>query len=214
MRVAVADDSPLFRAGVVRVLADAGFDVSAEVGDATALLAHVAAEAPDVAIVDVRMPPTFTTEGLQAAHQIRAHHPATGVLVLSAVVEPTYAMKLLAGGATSVGYLLKDSVLDLTEFADAVRRVGSGKTAVDPVVIAQLLDRQRAGSPLDALSQREREVLGLMAEGRTNTSIRDKLFLSPKTVETHVRNIFMKLGLVETDDDHRRVLAVLTFLRA
>jgi DNA-binding NarL/FixJ family response regulator len=159
------------------------------------------------------MPPTFTTEGLEAAHRIRSEHPATGVLVLSQVVEPAYAMTLLSGDATSVGYLLKDSVLDLAEFTDAVRRVADGKTAVDPAVIAQLLERRRQDNPLDALSQREREVLGLMAEGRSNTSIRDRLFLSPKTVETHVRNIFMKLGLVEADDDHRRVLAVLTFLR-
>jgi DNA-binding NarL/FixJ family response regulator len=214
VRVAVADDSVLFRAGVVKVLTSAGHEVTAELGDAEELLAHVAVAAPDVVVVDVRMPPTHTNEGLVAAERIRADHPGIGVLVLSQVVEPLYAMNLLGAGARGVGYLLKDRVLDLDEFVDAVRRVAAGGTAVDPEVIRQLIARQRGPQPLDSLSTREREVLALMAEGRSNQSIFERLVLSPKTVETHVRNIFTKLGLVADGDDHRRVLAVLTYLSA
>ncbi|MDQ1688066.1 MAG: hypothetical protein QOK42_1041 [Frankiaceae bacterium] len=214
MRVAVADDSVLFRAGVVRVLTSAGHEVTAEVGDADQLLAHVAVAGPDVVVVDVRMPPTHTNEGLVAAERIHAEHPGTGVLVLSQAVEPSYAMNLLGAGAQGIGYLLKDRVLDLDEFVDSVRRVAAGGTAVDPEVIRQLISRQRGQHPLDALSAREREVLALMAEGRSNQSIFERLVLSPKTVEAHVRNIFAKLGLVEDEDDHRRVLAVLTYLSA
>lgn len=214
MRVVVADDSVLFREGLARLLAEAGFDVIAQVGDAEELHDRVDRDQVDVAIVDIRMPPTRTTEGLVAAQQIREHHPRTAVLVLSHYVEPQYALNLLSTGARATGYLLKDSVLNLSEFTDAVRRVAWGELLVDPAVVAQLLDRRRAHNPVDGLTDRERDVLTLMAQGRSNQSIGEKLFLSAKTVEAHVHSIFVKFDLRPTADDHRRVLAVLTYLRS
>jgi DNA-binding NarL/FixJ family response regulator len=183
------------------------------VGDAPALLASVAADPPDVAIVDIRMPPTHTTEGLEAAHALRTRYPGMGVLVLSAHVEPGYALQLIESGATGAGYLLKERVADLAELSEAVRRVAAGGLVVDPSVVATLVRRRRVQSPLDALSEREREVLAVMAEGRSNQAICERLYLSPKTVEAYVRSVFTKLGLRQTVDDNRRVLAVLTFLR-
>ncbi|PRY50232.1 LuxR family two component transcriptional regulator [Geodermatophilus tzadiensis] len=213
LRVVVADDAALFREGLSRLLAEAGFAVTAAVGDAGALLAHVAADPPDVALVDIRMPPTHTTEGLEAARTLRARHPGTGVLVLSAHVETGYALQLIENGATGAGYLLKERVADVTELSDAVRRVAAGGLVVDPGVVATLVGRRRVHSPLDALSEREREVLAVMAEGRSNQAIGERLFLSPKTVEAYVRSVFTKLGLHQGVDDNRRVLAVLAFLR-
>jgi DNA-binding NarL/FixJ family response regulator/class 3 adenylate cyclase len=214
MRVTLADDSVLLREGVARLLTDTGFDVIAQAGDATALLAAIDADPPDVAIVDIRMPPTHTDEGLRAAHQIRAEHPGVGVLVLSQYVETDYAVDLVADGAGGLGYLLKDRVANVQEFTDSVRRIGSGGSVIDPEVVSRLVGRARRASPIDALTQREKDVLGHMAEGRSNQAISEQMFLSPKTVEGHVRNIFSKLGLEDTPDDHRRVLAVLTFLRS
>lgn len=214
MRIALADDSLFVREGVARLLSEAGFDVVAMAQNASDLLDQIEAAQPDVVIVDIRMPPTFTDEGIQAARRIRESHPEIGVLVLSQFLEPHYATQLLAENQRATGYLLKDRVNDVSEFAEAIRRVRSGGTVVDPAVISQLIGRQRRQNPLDRLTDREREVLGLMAEGRSNHSICQRLFLSPKTVEAHVRNIFMKLDLVETPDDHRRVLAVLAFLRS
>jgi DNA-binding NarL/FixJ family response regulator/class 3 adenylate cyclase len=214
MRVMLADDSILLREGVARLLAETGFSVLAQAGDAEELLAAIDADPPDVAIVDIRMPPTHTDEGLRAAHRIRAEHPGVGVLVLSQYVETDYAVELVAEGAGGLGYLLKDRVANVQEFTDAVRRIGAGGSVIDPEVVTRLVGRARKASPLDALSQRERDVLGLMAEGRSNQAISEAMFLSPKTVEGHVRNIFTKLGLADTPDDHRRVLAVLTFLRS
>jgi DNA-binding NarL/FixJ family response regulator len=213
LRVAVADDAVLFREGLARLLADAGFEVTATVGDADALLRQVDAEPPDVAVVDIRMPPTHTTEGLEAARTLRARHPAVGVLVLSAHVETAYALQLVESGATGAGYLLKERVTDLDELTDAVRRVAAGGLVVDPSVVAALVGRRRVRSPLDTLSERERDVLAVMAEGRSNQAISERLYLSPKTVEAYVRAVFTKLGLYQTADDNRRVLAVLTFLR-
>jgi serine/threonine-protein kinase len=214
MRVVLAEDSLLFREGLARVLRDARLDVVGQAGDAEQLGELVRAERPDVAIVDIRMPPTNTIEGLMAAKQIRAEFPKVGVLVLSHYVESEHAIDLLSDGAGGVGYLLKDRVSDLEDFVDAVRRVGAGGSVIDPELVGQLIARRRTSNALDVLTDREREVLALMSEGRSNQAIRDKLFLSPKTVESHVSSIFTKLGLLPAPDDHRRVLAVLTYLRA
>ena len=214
MRVVIAEDSVLLREGIARVLTEEGFEVAAQVGDADELQRAVKRTKPDVAIVDVRMPPTQTDEGARAAEELRAQHPDVGVLVLSQIVEARRALKLFSERPEGFGYLLKDRVLQIDEFVESVRRVGRGGTAIDPEVVAQLVGRRAAEGPLDELTPREREVLGLMAEGRSNKAICDKLFLSPKTVETHVNSIFGKLNLPQAPDDHRRVLAVLTFLRA
>ncbi len=214
MRAVIADDSVLMREGVARVLQDAGFEVVASVGDADALKRAVASEKPDVAVVDVRMPPTQTDEGSRAAEQIRERYPDVGVLMLSQVVEPQHALRLFGDRAEGFGYLLKDRVLDIDEFVDAVKRVARGGTAMDPEVVSRLVGRPRRDDPVADLSPREREVLGLMAEGRSNAGVCAKLFLSPKTVETHVNSIFNKLRLAQAPDDHRRVLAVLAYLRS
>jgi DNA-binding NarL/FixJ family response regulator/class 3 adenylate cyclase len=214
MRVVLADDAVLLREGVARLLGEAGFDVVAQSGTAEDLLRHIAMHKPDVAIVDIRMPPTQTDEGLRAAQQIRERFPDTGVLVLSQYVEPAYAMELLSESAEGVGYLLKDRVSDVEEFAASVRRVAEGGSALDPAVVSQLVGRRRQRDPLEELTPREREVLGLMAEGRSNQAISDRLFITLRAVEKHVTSIFTKLGLPAASEDHRRVLAVLTFLRA
>jgi DNA-binding NarL/FixJ family response regulator len=214
LRLVLADDSILLREGIARLLIEAGFEITGQVGTPEALLAAVRASRPDVAIVDIRMPPTHTDEGLRAAEAIRAEHgTSVGILVLSQYVETTFALRLVADGAGGVGYLLKDRVEDLDEFADAVRRIARGGSVIDPEVVAQLVGRRRPKVPLDDLTEREREVLALMAEGRSNQAICDRLFLAPKTVEAHIANIFSKLELIPAPDDHRRVLAVLAHLR-
>jgi DNA-binding NarL/FixJ family response regulator len=214
VRVVIAEDSVLLRAGLTRILADAGEEVVATVGSADELMAVVERHQPDLCIVDVRMPPTHTDDGLRAAIAIRQRWPQIGILVLSQYVEERYATDLLAGESRAIGYLLKDRVADVAEFLQAVRRVGEGGTALDPEVVAQLLARARRQDPLDRLTPREREVLALMAEGRSNPAIARALVISDKAVEKHVSNIFTKLDLPPTEDDHRRVLAVLQWVKS
>ncbi len=214
LRVVLADDSLLLREGIARMLEEAGFDVVAQATDATELLAAIREQRPDVAIVDIRMPPTHTDEGLKAAEAIRAEYgTSVGILVLSQYVETSFALRLVADGAGGVGYLLKDRVNDLEDFAEAVRRIARGGSVIDPEVVGLLVTRGRARLPVDDLTEREREVLALMAEGRSNQAICDRLFLAPKTVEAHIASIFSKLELLPAADDHRRVLAVLAHIR-
>ncbi len=212
MRVVVADDSTLLREGLVRLLEEAGMEVVGQAADGEDLLRKVRAHKPDVAIVDVRMPPTHTDEGLRAAREIRAELPGVAILVLSQYVEVAYARELLAESAEGLGYLLKDRVADVGALTDAVRRVGAGGSALDPEVVSQMLGRRRREDPLEQLTPREREVLGLMAEGRTNAAIAAELVVSERAVEKHVTGIFAKLELGTSGEDHRRVLAVLRFL--
>jgi DNA-binding NarL/FixJ family response regulator len=215
MRVVVAEDSVIIREGLVRLLIEAGFDVVGQAGDGAELLRQVDTHRPDVAIVDIRMPPTHTDEGLRAARELRRRYPGLGVLVLSQHVRPSYAFELLSEGTDGIGYLLKDRVSDLDELAEGIRRVGGGGSVLDPSVVAQLVNRRKMGNdPVDELTERELEVLGLMAEGRSNKAVADRLFITEHTVEKHVQNIFAKLRIPATTDDHRRVLAVLTFLNS
>jgi DNA-binding NarL/FixJ family response regulator len=214
VRVVIAEDSVLLREGIARLLEESGFEVAGHAGDGEDLLRKVGAHKPDVAVVDIRMPPTHTDEGLRAAHRIRAEHPDTAVLVLSQYVEETYAFDLLSESTERTGYLLKDRIADIETFTDAVRRVASGGSALDPEVVGMLLGRRRREDPLAALTPREREVLGLMAEGRSNSAMADALVVSERAVEKHVTAIFSKLDLPPAVEDHRRVLAVLTFLRS
>jgi DNA-binding NarL/FixJ family response regulator len=213
VRVVIAEDLALLRDGLSRLLRDNDFDVVAAVQDGNALVHAVLAERPDVAIVDIRLPPTFRDEGVRAALMLRERAPDTAVLIVSQYVEQAYAAELLADGSGGVGYLLKDRIMDVDDFVDAVRRVASGGTALDPEVVNQLFARQRADGPLGRLTPREREVLSLMAEGRSNTAIAAELVLTVGAVEKHVANILMKLRLPPSDTDHRRVLAVLEYLR-
>jgi DNA-binding NarL/FixJ family response regulator len=214
VRIVLADDTMLLREGVALLLGEAGFDVVGQAQDAETLVASVSAHRPEVAIVDLRMPPTHTDEGLQAALTIREQYPDVGVLVLSQHADIGLAMKLLDRGAEGVGYMLKDRVADLDDFADAIRRVAAGGSALDPTIVSQLLSRRRAAGPLDDVTPREREVLELMAEGRSNQGIAERLDISERGVQKHVTSIFDKLGIPTGTDDHRRVLAVLTFLRS
>jgi DNA-binding NarL/FixJ family response regulator len=213
VRVVVADDETLLREGLSRLLEDAGISVVGKAATAEELLRRVALGRPDVAIVDIRMPPHHTDEGLVAAREIRRSRPETGVLILSHYVESSYAMRLLEEHPERSGYLLKERVSDLAVLVDALERIDQGECVLDPTIVARLVGRAREDSPLDELTEREREVLALMAEGHSNDGICRKLFLSPKTVETHVRHILLKLGIGETADYHRRVLAVLAYLR-
>jgi DNA-binding NarL/FixJ family response regulator len=213
VRIVVAEDSVLLREGIARLLGDDGMEIVCHAGDGDELLRFVELERPDVAIVDIRMPPTHTDEGLRAAREIRDRYPETGVLVLSQYVEPAYALDLLGESVEGVGYLLKDRVADVEDFCGAVRRVAAGGSALDPDVVSQLVRRRRRDEPLDELTPREREVLALMAEGLSNQKIAGRLAVTPRAVERHVTSIFEKLGLPATGDEHRRVLAVLVFLR-
>ena len=213
-RIVLADDAVLLREALAAGLRASGFEVVGQAGDVEGLLRLVDGEVPDVAIVDVRMPPTHTTEGLEAARTIRSRHPRMAILVLSQYVETRYAVDLIRDDPAGIGYLLKDRVTRLEDLADAVHRVAEGGSVIDPEVVGRLLGRPRRHSPIDELTPREREILGLMAEGRSNQGIADRLVLELKTVEGHVRQIFSKLDLEPSSDDHRRVLAVLTFLKA
>jgi DNA-binding NarL/FixJ family response regulator len=214
VRVVVGEDSVLLREGIVRVLGEAGFEVVAQAGDADELLRKVSAHKPDVAVVDIRMPPTETDDGLRAAIEIRRRLPQTGVIVLSQYLEEGYAVDLVADSAEGTGYLLKNRVGDVERFADSVRRVGEGGSALDPEVVMQMLGRRRIDDRLVQLTERDREVLALMAEGRPNQAIARRLVVTERAVEKHVTSIFDKLGLMPAAEDHRRVLAVLTFLRS
>ena len=213
MRVVLAEDSVLLREGVARLLEDEGFEIVAQTGTADDLMLKVRSYSPNVVIVDIRMPPTHTDEGLRAAQEIKETYPQIGVLVLSQYVEPTYAMELLAESAEGVGYLLKDRVSNVDEFAAAVRRVGEGGSALDPAIVSQLVGRRRRDDPLDQLTPREREVLEHMAQGRSNQGIAKELVVTERAIEKHVTSIFGKLRLPHATEDHRRVLAVLTYLR-
>ena len=214
MRVVVADDVLLTRKGIVHLLEDAGVEVIAEAEDADELLRKLRLDPPDVAVVDIRMPPTHTDEGLVAAQSIRSEHPEVGVLVLSQYVEPSYAMRLVEDHPERVGYLLKDRVFDIATVVDALRRIVDGETVIDPTIVARLVGRRRRDDPLSQLTEREQEVLALIAEGMSNRALAQRLFITDRTVEAHVTQIFQKLGLTESPDQHRRVLAVLRFLRA
>jgi DNA-binding NarL/FixJ family response regulator len=214
MRIVLGEDSVLLREGIARLLGEAGFEVVAQAGDAEDLLRKVRAHKPDVAIIDIRMPPTHTDEGLRAALMVRRELPNTAVLVLSSYVQEDYAVELLGDSAEGVGYLLKDRVADVDRFIDAIRRVAAGGSALDPEVVSQMLGRRRAAGPLSEVTPREREVLALMAEGRSNHAIAAELVISDRAVEKHVTGIFAKLNLAATADDHRRVLAVRAFLNA
>lgn len=214
MRVVVADDSLLTRHGIVRLLAEAGIDVVAEAEDAETLLREVRRTHPDVVVTDIRMPPTHTDEGLAAARAIVAEHPDIGVLVLSQYIEPSYALRLLEDQPGSVGYLLKERVYDIATVVDALRRIRDSETVIDPTIVSRLVGRRRRDDPISELTEREREVLGLVAEGMTNRAIAGRLIVTERTVETHITQIFRKLELPESNSQHRRVLAVLTFLRS
>jgi DNA-binding NarL/FixJ family response regulator len=214
LRIVLAEDSLLVREGIARLLTEAGFEIVGQAGDAEQLLTAVRASRPDVVIVDIRMPPTHTDEGLRAAEAISVEHgSAVGILVLSQYVETTFALRLVTEGRGGTGYLLKDRIEDLQDFSEAIRRVARGGSVIDPEVVAQLVRPRRTRSLIDDLTEREREVLGLVAEGRSNQAIAERLFLAPRTVEAHIANIFSKLGLMPEPDDHRRVLAVLAYLR-
>lgn len=214
MRVVVADDVMLTRGGIVRLLQDAGIEVVGEAEDAEDLLRQVRSARPDVALVDIRMPPTHTDEGLVAAQAIRAEHPDVGVLVLSQYVEPSYAMRLIEDHPERVGYLLKERVFDIATVVDALRRIVDGETVIDPTIVSRLVGRRRREDPLSQVTEREREVLGLVAEGMSNRAIASRLYVTERTVEAHITQIFQKLHLSESSHQHRRVLAVLAFLRS
>jgi DNA-binding NarL/FixJ family response regulator len=213
LRVVIAEDTVLLREGLRRVLTDAGLDVAGTAADADQLLKLVQALSPDVVLTDIRMPPTQTTEGLQAALEIRRRWPGTAVIVVSQHVETEHLFELLADEPRGIGYVLKERVADIAQFTDAIRRVAAGESVIDPQVVSRLVTRPRRNSPLETLTERELAVLALMAEGRSNQAIAGQLYMSPKTVETHVGNLFAKLGLLPATQDHRRVLAVLTYLR-